>query len=171
MQRRLFYAIPIDERLGQAIAAWRRKLPLEGARPSPLSHLHLTLKFLGATDEARLPELLAVGARIAADPFTLKLDSVSLWRHAGVLVLEAQRIPPPLTALVHALEEELAALGYARESRPYRPHVTLARHCRSPVAAPPASFSVKARRFSLYESRDGQYLPLGTWPLPAPAPA
>ncbi len=62
--------------------------------------------------------------------------------------------------------ENLAALGFERESRAYRPHLTLARRARG-VSAEIRAIKWQVRELSLLESvqTNGrvEYLPVQTW--------
>jgi 2'-5' RNA ligase len=48
-----------------------------------------------------------------------------------VLVAATTHLPDDVRALVDGLWQRLDRLGFARETRPFRPHVTLARDVRS----------------------------------------
>ena len=76
-------------------------------------------------------------------------------------------LPPALIALQRALVAALAQSGFATETRPFAPHVTLARHCaraHEPLALAPAlAWPVDA--FALWASGGGRYEELGRWPL------
>ena len=85
-------------------------------------------------------------------------------------MVHAGRRPAPLHELQEALAEALAASGFARERRMFRPHVTLARDCvRSAQrgTVPPVEWNVE--RLSLVASTLGpggsRYADLASWPL------
>jgi 2'-5' RNA ligase len=94
--------------------------------------LHLTLAFLGELDEARLAAATEAAAEAAGAhaPFALRLASVGTFGSAHAprviwagLAGEVAR----LRALQSTTADALAARGFAREARPYAPHLTLAR--------------------------------------------
>jgi 2'-5' RNA ligase len=127
--RRLFFAFWPDERLREALEAARNRLfPLSG-RPVAVSGLHVTAAFLGAVSEARLPALLAL--RGTVPPLTVTFDRLEHWPKPRVLVAATTHLPDDLRDLVDGLWQRLDRLGFARETRPFRPHVTLARDVRS----------------------------------------
>ncbi|MGJ3438782.1 RNA 2',3'-cyclic phosphodiesterase [Pseudomonas sp. Je.1.5.c] len=167
--KRLFFALSLSEAQHRAIAQWRRELGLRSGKPVPAENFHLTLLFLGDVDAAQLPALCAAVDSISRPqaPLRLVLDRLQVWPRPGVLVLEAEQTPPALRQLVYALEQAALALGIARESRDYRPHLTLAREFRGqlPEAGSAPEFFLSARHFTLYESRKGRYWPLAQWPL------
>lgn len=96
-----------------------------------LDHLHATLKFLGDTPEARVPEVVAIAETAAAGvaPLTLALRGTGAFpggRRIDVVwigLLGAE----PLGAIAAALDRGLAPLGVRRDRRPWEPHVTVAR--------------------------------------------
>ena len=125
-QLRLFLGLWPDaevlERLVALADGW--SWPAQVRRSAP-DQLHLTLHFLGNVPAVRLPDLRA-GLRTEWSGCALDLDRGTVWP-GGIAVLEASQVPPPLARLHAELGEELRELGVPVESRPYRPHVTLAR--------------------------------------------
>jgi len=161
---RLFLALWPDEPALDAIAAWQAAFGWPpAASPTARAALHVTLHFLGDVPRARLPEL-ALALRGPVEPFELVLDAAAVW-HGGIAVLEPTAPPPALAALHARLGEALRALGLRTEERPYRPHVTLARHAQgarvpAPAGAPP---SWRATSFALVESAGGRYATLAAF--------
>jgi len=88
---------------------------------------HVTTAFIGAFEEARLPELQARAAQIAFEPFRLRFDRVEFWPRPKVASLVAATVPPELQRLVDAQNALLADVGVTVEDRTYRPHITLVR--------------------------------------------
>lgn len=130
---RLFIALnPTEEErewIHQATA------PLRSAgfpvRWNPPEALHLTLKFLGETDPARLPEITNAAATAAARarPIELRLDGIGAFpslRNPRVLWLGVEATSR-LRMLKQDLEWEFAPLGFPRENRAFQPHITLGR--------------------------------------------
>lgn len=100
-------------------------------RPVGQANLHLTLRFLGATTPASVPDLAAAMARAAAGegPFVSALSGLGAFpneRRPGVIWTGVDP-PEAVLALERRLAAELAAAGRAPEARPFHPHVTLAR--------------------------------------------
>jgi RNA 2',3'-cyclic 3'-phosphodiesterase len=124
---RLFLALWPDAVTCRAIQPWQAALRWPaGARLTPPAHWHLTLHFIGSVPRDRLPEL-AQGLVRPFTPFDLVLDGFEGWHH-GVAVLCPAETPPALSALQISLAEALEALNLPVETRPFRPHLTLARH-------------------------------------------
>ena len=118
------------------------------AVPERTERLHLTLHFLGAVPQRRLPELID-GLRVSFSAFTLHLDRAQCWSN-GIAVLTPQAVPQAvpqaLLALHAALRVGLERLDQATETRRWRPHLTLARHASgsaAPAKAAPVHWPVR----------------------------
>jgi 2'-5' RNA ligase len=161
--RRLFFALWPDDGVRQSLEAARDRLyPLAG-RPVDALQLHVTVAFLGNTSAERIAPLQALCGPI--EPFTLELDRLEHWSKPRVLVAAATRVPLSLGRLVDGLWQRLDRLGYARDPRPFRPHVTLLRDVRSlrpglpwPVFAWPAAAFVLVESVSTDQGL--RYVPL-----------
>jgi len=93
--------------------------------------LHLTLKFLGEVDAARLPEITRAAATAAsrAKPIELQLGGIGAFpsfRQPRVLWLGVEATPQ-LRMLKQDIEWEFAPIGFPRETRAFQPHITLGR--------------------------------------------
>lgn len=155
------------------VEASRDPLRGSGGRPVPPSRLHVTLVFLGAVGEADLPRVLAAAQRLVAAPFELCFDRVEHWPRPQVLVAVPSALPAAATQLAASLGAALARGAFEVESRPWRPHVTLARK----VVRPAAGSTLKPVRWpvtalSLVESLavpgGVRYAVIERWPLAAP---
>jgi 2'-5' RNA ligase len=101
--------------------------------------LHITLKFLGDIEPARVESLSSAAARAVAcvELFELTIDEPGSFPPHGqprMLWLGIVDATGKLAFMQSALETECAAVGFARESRAFKPHLTLAR-LRSPQGA------------------------------------
>lgn len=123
--RRLFLAFWPDDATRSAVERARAALfPLSG-RPVDPAALHVTAAFLGDVDASRIGELRALAGPVA--PFVLRLERLEHWRRPRVLAAVATAPPETLRATIDGLWRRLDRLGFAREARPYRAHVTLVR--------------------------------------------
>lgn len=127
--RRLFIAIPVTadvSRVTTDLTDLGRSI-----RAVDASHLHLTLRFLGDTEEARIPQIEDAVRRTAPSqpPFRLTLQGLGAFpRAARPTVIWAGIVPPePCLRLERELTRRLTTLGFEPETRAYRPHLTLAR--------------------------------------------
>lgn len=148
---RLFLALcpppAVRAALAAHVQAWR--WPAQARRYAP-DDWHLTLHFLGAVPRARIEDLHA-GLAVPVAPFTLRLGLPLCWPQGlAVLLPDAS---PPLLRLHEQLGQAVRTLGLRTDARPYRPHVTLARH--AATAEPPAQaagFDWPVRGYALMES-------------------
>jgi 2'-5' RNA ligase len=166
--RRLFFALLPDGELRARLAAELRPV-LAGlpGRAVSAERLHITLLFLGTLESRQQACVEAAAARVHAAPFTLVLDRIDYWRHAGVLWL-GPRPSAALDALHLAIAAAIAGCAIPLETRPYRPHLTLMRGLRRPPAPlplAPAAVRWEARDWALMESTPAGYRMLGSWPL------
>jgi 2'-5' RNA ligase len=142
---RVFCAIELSAevraRAAETIARLRDASPPARASWEREEKLHVTLKFLGSIAEERVGALSSAAERAAraCRPLTLRLEGAGAFPPGGVprvLWLGITDASGALARLQARLEEECAAEGFARaeESRPYHPHLTLAR-VRAPQGA------------------------------------
>ncbi|HEX9241280.1 MAG TPA: RNA 2',3'-cyclic phosphodiesterase [Anaeromyxobacter sp.] len=136
--RRLFVALELPDPVRRRLAALADELRRTAGRAGeevrwvPPANVHLTLQFLGAVPEERVPAVegaLRDAAR-EARPLSLAVRGVGGFpnaRRPRVLWAGLEGDLAPLAALVAALGARLAKLGYAPEERPFSPHLTLGR--------------------------------------------
>lgn len=167
---RLFFALPCPPEQATAICAWRDGQAFDG-RPVAEANLHMTLAFLGAQPKERLDALLTMASGIEGTAFDLRLDRLTTIGK-GFICLQPSTTPQALSRLVATLAEHLAALGVVLDSRPFLPHLTLARQARSRPSGAAPGFAWHADHFGLYLSTATpggvRYDALGRWPLAAP---
>lgn len=129
---RLFLAIelppPVKHHLATIQSILRASLPQ--LRYIPEQNLHLTLKFLGGVQDSLLPDLISTLRPIPIPQLTLHAEALITFPPRGPLRIVGASLAGdvgPLLTLHQQLEEAAATLGFTRESRPFRPHVTIAR--------------------------------------------
>lgn len=115
-------------------ATWRWSNTATRVAPE---RLHLTLHFLGDVPRERLPELQP-GLHVEFKRFELVFAAPALWSH-GVAVLMPAATPPALLGLHTALRHALQSLRMPTDARPFRPHLTLARHAEGSLPPTPTS--------------------------------
>lgn len=171
---RLFVALwPDDATRARIDAATAAHLRAAGGKPMGAARLHVTVAFLGSVGESRVPGLGAALASAAASAraFDLTLRKVAWWRRQRLLALEPDETPAALLELVDATWSALAGCGFARETRPFRTHLTLAREAREPrgLAHEIEPVEWRVRALTLVASATlpsgAVYEPLASWPL------
>lgn len=138
--QRCFVAIELDDVSRADLADVIGRVDMHGLRPTAPQNLHLTVKFLGNVDPDRFELVVdAINEAVAGvGPFELNLDRIALIpsaRRARVLAAQCDT-PPALEQLVSQAESLMEVIGFVRETRPYRAHVTLGRFRRPPRAVP-----------------------------------
>lgn len=166
---RLFFALWPDTILLDALAQAIRPLRKgTSARWIPQARWHITLQFLGAMPLDRMDELMSGAGRLLLAPADLTLAQVEHWKRQRVLCLTGTA-PEPLQVLVSGLRGVVQSVGLEPENRPFRIHLTFARHVDGRPILPhikPVVWPV--REFSLVQSRlsmEGpEYTVLRSWP-------
>lgn len=130
---RLFIAVELGSavrRQVESIQASLRQTTTDFSWVRP-ENFHLTLKFLGDTPAEKLSSIeqalsLAVSG---TEAFEAELRGVGAFPSAARARVIWVGLEPhePLVRLAGRLEDELAKLGFAREARPFAPHVTVGR--------------------------------------------
>jgi 2'-5' RNA ligase len=164
---RLFVALDLPAAVRDALVVWRGPLLAREAvlRPLPTEALHVTLCFLGERPAEAIGPLGELVARGAGPVEGLALG-VPLWlprRRPRLLAVALEDRHGELGALQERLMAALVEGGWAqRDTRPYLPHVTVARVRRgeAPRAGgelpAPSSEAFSGAAVTLYRSRLGR---------------
>ncbi|MBY0373027.1 MAG: RNA 2',3'-cyclic phosphodiesterase [Bryobacteraceae bacterium] len=97
---------------------------------SPVENLHITTKFIGEWEEERLDELKsALRGMAKGGEFTVAVEGVGWFPnpHSPRVFFAAVKGEAALGELHARTDEALAAIGVERETKEFRPHLTLAR--------------------------------------------
>lgn len=128
---RLFTGIALDPNVEARLASVLAELmPAARINWSPVSNLHITLKFIGAWPDERLPELReALGNMRARGPISIQVSQFGYFPnpHRPHSFFAGVRADSGLKELAAEIQSALEPLGLKAEERDYRPHVTLAR--------------------------------------------
>jgi|GEM_PF-603083 len=134
---RAFVAIDLEPMSLRRVARVADRLRMGSGAPSASwtapAKMHVTMKFLG--DDFPLDAVAALGQALApladgqapppACPF--RLDAFPSSEHARVIVVELDDAAGVWAKLAGQVDRLAAKHGVAREKRPFRPHVTIAR--------------------------------------------
>ncbi|MBE9483188.1 MAG: RNA 2',3'-cyclic phosphodiesterase [Chloroflexi bacterium] len=134
-QVRSFIAIELPDELKQGLAQLQSRLKLD-KQPwvkwvDPYS-IHLTLKFLGSVAVDRISEITKAMEESAQGipPFHLEVKDLGVFpnvRRVQVAWVGISGDVDKLGQLQQGIESNLAHIGFVPESRPFTPHLTLAR--------------------------------------------
>jgi 2'-5' RNA ligase len=131
---RLFVAIELDHpikrtllHIAEGLKDFRRTV-----RWASEHQMHLTLKFLGEVPDDKVPAVSDACARVAAQckPFEFVLNSAGCFPRDGRVRIVwggCSFTPGELAECVGKCEDAFETLGFARENRPFTPHVTIGR--------------------------------------------
>lgn len=96
-----------------------------------LENLHLTLKFLGEVPPFRIADISGAMKHIKLEPLFLECRGARMFGKAGIVSAEVGGDLASLSSLASKLDDALEHIGFAKETRPFRPHITLAREFRA----------------------------------------
>ncbi|HYK37253.1 RNA 2',3'-cyclic phosphodiesterase [Alloacidobacterium sp.] len=125
---RLFVGIGLSDETQQAIATRTRELreAFHRLRWSQPEHWHVTLQFLGETDEATYSCVVEQLRKVRAQVVDVQLSEPGFFERAGVFYI-AVGVTSSLVALHDEIEQALLPCGFEPEERAFAPHITLAR--------------------------------------------
>jgi 2'-5' RNA ligase len=96
------------------------------------TNVHLTLKFLGGVPVAKLPKLIETARDVcgSCSRFEVEVSGAGCFpspRKPNVFWVGLVHLPGALISLQKNLEEALEAEGFARETKSFKPHLTIGR--------------------------------------------
>lgn len=92
------------------------------------ANLHITLKFLGEVDPGKIPAIIEALRATDIDPFEVTVEKATLNNPRSPRIVWCDVTDSgEIALLARQVEDLLVPLGFPRENRPFRPHVTLAR--------------------------------------------
>jgi 2'-5' RNA ligase len=153
---RAFIALDLYPAIKQAIAAYL--LPLrqlaDGVSWVKTWNLHFTLKFLGDTRPAQIPELAAVFGEICGryEPFRGRISGSGVFpneRKPNVLWLGLETETGKLNKLAREIDSACTGFGFKAENRPFAPHLTIGRVRNGEIGA-----LIKTMRDSPFSSQE-----------------
>jgi 2'-5' RNA ligase len=131
---RTFVAVEIGEAIRRAAAGLVEQLRTASADVTWVAphNMHLTVKFLGDVAAERIPQVSATVAEAVADVRAFDLEVRGLGAFPNVsrprtIWIGTGTGEAELAMVAERLETSLAKLGFAREGRPFRGHLTVGR--------------------------------------------
>ncbi len=125
---RLFVGIPISSVLAAELSQIVSSLQTaeDGLRWSASASWHITLQFLGQTRAEQYGCVVEQLQQVTSQPVPVRPAALGFFDRAGVFFAGVDRTPG-LLSLQQAVNERLSHCGFVPETRPYHPHITLAR--------------------------------------------
>jgi RNA 2',3'-cyclic 3'-phosphodiesterase len=129
---RLFIAADLEDDLRRRVAAVPERVRLRGFRLVAPEALHVTVRFLGDIEEARVVEIArALASACAAHaPFAVELKGGGTFgapRRPRVAWIGIADEGGRLAALAASVAQALAAVGFAPAEHAFSPHLTIGR--------------------------------------------
>jgi 2'-5' RNA ligase len=125
---RLFIAIPLAAAVIDELSAISRRLQSggDGLRWTAPSTWHITLQFLGETSREQCECVVAELRKLHLPPVPVRLEGLGFFDRAGVFIAGV-KVSPELLLLQQRVRAATAGCGFVSETRPFQPHITLAR--------------------------------------------
>jgi len=99
-------------------------------KPVERENIHLTLKFLGDVSPTELEEIKSALAQVTFPPFSLEIKGAGAFpnlKRMNVIWVGVAEGWSQIELIFEQTETFLHQLGFSRETRPFSPHITVAR--------------------------------------------
>lgn len=162
---RLFIAVDLPDEIRKQLKELQHRLRAltNSARWVPPESIHVTLKFIGEVPEKRIEEIDEALTGLAWKPFVVSVRGVGFFPGTrSPRVFWAGMDAPTMQGLTEELDVRMERLGFEKEKRAFRPHITLARakvtRIDSPLVTAASTYaehdfgSFTADRFFLFQS-------------------
>ncbi|HET9402508.1 MAG TPA: RNA 2',3'-cyclic phosphodiesterase [Candidatus Acidoferrales bacterium] len=179
---RLFVAIDLSDSVREAIATFVQKMraACPSAKWARVEGLHVTLKFIGEVKEPVISQIADALAEVhASNPVDLNVCGTGFFPSSKRprVFWAGMQASPNLASIALDIDARLEPLGIVRETREFKPHLTLARfdsprgleplHQALQSAGEPNFGSIRTCEFRLYRSElmhgGARYTPLRTF--------
>lgn len=133
---RIFCAVELPSdvrmRLQEHVRKLRAEIPDGAASWTRVENIHLTLKFFGDVNVDRISKISTAASHATEEfaAFKLSVGGTGVFpkpNRAQVLWIGVNDPSGKLLALQKGLEKEFASIGFEKEDRAFRPHLTIAR--------------------------------------------
>jgi len=135
MKIRMFISIPVKDRdaLSPVLADMKRT---DNVRPSPLSQMHITMRFIGDIDDGKTKKVVkAVADAVAGmEPFTITIGGAGCFprpERPSVLWIGAEP-RDVLKGVSDRIAANLKAANISFDEKPFKSHITVGR-CTGPM--------------------------------------
>ncbi|HEX4810805.1 MAG TPA: RNA 2',3'-cyclic phosphodiesterase [Bryobacteraceae bacterium] len=159
---RLFIGVPLVEAVIAELSSITAQFAstAAGLRWSTPETWHVTLQFLGNTSQEQYPCVVARLRELHSAAVPVELEGIGFFDRAGIF-FAGVNTTPELVDLQQRVTTATGPCGFVPETRPYHPHITLARskagskglrELKNKVARQPSFTKFVAEEFRLYES-------------------
>lgn len=109
---------------------------MDNVRPSPLSQMHITLRFIGDVDERKVPKVVECVRSACRDrkAFDISLSGTGCFpnRNRPSVVWVGASPAEELTDLAETIGRKLSSAGIGSDDKPFKAHITIGR-CKGPT--------------------------------------
>lgn len=161
---RLFLGLPLSDTAAGELTAisLRHRAAGDSLRWSAQESWHITLQFLGAVSDTQHACIVERLRELRLPPVEIILEGLGFFDRVGIFFAGVQ-LTPALIALQQQVVAATLPCGFAPETRPYHPHITLARskgrqgkqgllRLRDSIRRQPNFYRFTVQEFLLYES-------------------
>jgi 2'-5' RNA ligase len=130
---RTFIALEIKENIKELLAEVQHKIGSEigGIKWVKPNNMHLTLKFLGSTREDKIEDISDILINTAGNlnSFNVSVSGLGAFpsSHNPKVIWAGLKADDVLYKLQKDIDISLESLGFAKEKRPFSPHLTIGR--------------------------------------------
>ncbi|MEM9740656.1 MAG: RNA 2',3'-cyclic phosphodiesterase [Pseudomonadota bacterium] len=125
MLHRIFAALPVPDDIAEPLLDLQKDLA--GASWRPFENFHITLRFFGDVDTNTAREIDHELGQIEAGQLELEIDGMGWFGRREPRAVWARIAPnADLSRLAGACERAARRLGFPKETRAFKPHITLA---------------------------------------------
>jgi len=130
-QFRGFIAVDID--VFPKLLEFEKEIKETGANVKLVEpeNVHITLKFLGDTNESRIDEIdkIMKDAVKGIDPFNIQLKGAGVFPNQNYIkvIWIGIKQGEPIGVIASKIDEQLSKMGFKKEKRGFSPHLTIAR--------------------------------------------
>jgi RNA 2',3'-cyclic 3'-phosphodiesterase len=127
---RVFIAIELPDQIRSGLAELESDLKpvTNSARWVAPESIHVTLKFIGEIPEQRLPAIDSALVGLSWKPFTVTVRGIGFFPgNRSPRVFWAGLEAASMEGLAERIDVRMEQLGFEKEKRAFRPHLTLAR--------------------------------------------
>lgn len=131
---RTFIAVELPKEIHDKLQQLQNdfRTPMPDVRWTKPGNIHLTLKFLGDVQISRIDRitssLMDIGGRFS--PFTMSLAGMGAFpnpRKPRIVWVGVEKGADTLVEIANSIEASMKQLGFPKEKRPFRPHLTVGR--------------------------------------------
>lgn len=133
--KRLFIAIDLPIEIKRELHKFEQELAKyisRGVKWVELENLHFTIRFLGETEEEKIPNITRIMDEVSQElnPFNISLKELGTFpnfKNPRIIWIGIEKGKKEILNLFNKLEGKITELGFRKEEKDFSPHLTLGR--------------------------------------------